>query len=199
MSDCCQLEVRNKNVLKILWIVLSINLVVFFGQFSAAIVANSSSLLADSIDMMGDVLAYGISIYAFNKGEKWGARASLFKGIIIGILACIVLLDVAKQIFIEELMPASNIMLIFSLIGLGANSICLWLLTSYQNDNLNMKSVWICSRNDILVNLSVIFTAILVFYFQSKWPDIVVGTVLAIILFKSAVHIIRLSMGVLKN
>lgn len=199
MGDCCQLEVRNKKVLKTLWIVLSINLVVFFGQFSAAIVANSSSLLADSIDMMGDVLAYGISIYAFNKGEKWGARASLFKGMIIAILACIVLLDVAKQIFTVETMPASNIMLIFSLIGLGANSICLWLLTSYQNDNLNMKSVWICSRNDILVNLSVIFTAILVFYFQSKWPDIIVGTVLAIILFKSAVHIIRLSMGVLKK
>lgn len=90
-------------------------------------------------------------------------------------------------------------MLIFSLIGLVANSICLWLLTTYQNDNLNMKSIWICSRNDILVNLSVIFTAILVFYFQSKWPDIIVGSLLTIILFKSAIHIIRLSINVLNK
>lgn len=199
MSDCCQLEIRNKKILKILWIVLLINLIVFFGQFSAAIIANSSSLLADSIDMLGDVLAYSISIYAFNKGEIWGARASLFKGIIIAILAFIVLLDATKQIFTVEIIPASNIMLIFSLIGLGANSICLWLLTAYQNDSLNMKSVWICSRNDILVNLSVIITAILVLYFQSKWPDIIVGSALAILLFKSAIQIIRLSISVLKK
>lgn len=76
MKDCCQLEIRNKKIFKILWIVLWINLIVFFAQFVAAIIANSSSLLADSIDMIGDVLAYAISIYAFNKGEKWSARAS---------------------------------------------------------------------------------------------------------------------------
>lgn len=199
MSDCCQLEIRNNKILKILWIVLLINLIVFFGQFSAAIIANSSSLLADSIDMLGDVLAYSISIYAFNKGEKWGARASLFKGTIIFILASVVLLDVTKQIFTVEIVPNSNLMLIFSLIGLVANSICLWLLTTYQNDNLNMKSVWICSRNDIFVNLSVIFTAILVSYFQSKWPDIIVGSALAVILFKSAIHIVTLSIVALKK
>lgn len=199
MKDCCELEIRNKKIFKILWVVLFINLIVFFGQFIAAIIANSSSLLADSIDMMGDVLAYAISIYAFNKGVKWQARASLFKGFIIFILACIVLFDVAKQIFNIEIMPSSSLMLIFSLIGLGANSICLWLLTTYQNDNLNMKSVWICSRNDILVNLSVILTAILVFYFQSKWPDIIVGSALAILLFKSAIHIIRLSIAALNK
>lgn len=109
MKDCCEIEIRNKNVFKVLWIVLLINLVVFFVQFTAAIIANSSSLLADSIDMIGDVLAYGISIYAFNKGERWGARASLIKGIIIIILASTVLLHVAKQIFTVEIIPASNL------------------------------------------------------------------------------------------
>lgn len=199
MKDCCELEIRNKKIFKTLWIVLLINLIIFFAQFIAAIIANSSSLLADSIDMIGDALAYAISIYAFNKGEKWGARASLVKGCIIFILACVVLLDAAKQVFISELVPASNLMLIFSLLGLGANSVCLWLLTTYQYDSLNMKSVWLCSRNDILVNLSVIFTAGLVFYFQSKWPDIIVGLALTIILFKSAIHIMKLSLSVLKN
>lgn len=199
MKDCCQLEIRNKKIFKILWVVLFINLIMFFVQVIAAIIANSSSLLADSFDMMGDVLAYAISIYAFNKGEKWGARASLIKGIIIFVLACIVLMDVTKQILISEILPASNLMLIFSLLGLFSNSICLWLLTAYQNDNLNMKSVWICSRNDILVNLSVTFTSGLVFYFQSKWPDIIVGLILTVILFMSAIHIMKLSMSALKR
>lgn len=199
MSECCKIEIKNKKIISTLWIVLLINFVVFFVQFLAASIAHSSSLLADSIDMMGDALAYAVSIYVFNKGEKWEAGASLCKGIIIFILACIILFHVTKQVVIAETIPASNLMLIFSLIGLCANCICLWLLNTYQNNNLNMKSVWICSRNDIIVNLSVILTAGLVFYFQSKWPDIIVGLVLTIILFKSAIHIIRLSISTLKN
>lgn len=197
MKDCCKPEIRNKKIIKILWIVLWINLIVFFGQFIAAIMANSSSLLADSIDMIGDVLAYAISIYAFNRGDTWGARASLIKGIIISFLASLVLLDAVRQVFVPEMLPASNLMLIFSIIGLIANGSCLWLLTAYQNDSLNMKSVWICSRNDILVNLSVIFTAGLVYYFQSKWPDIIVGLILTIVLYNSAINIIKLSMKAL--
>lgn len=199
MSDCCKIEIKTKKTIKTLWIVLWINFVVFFVQFIAATIANSSSLLADSIDMMGDTLAYAISLYVINKGVKWEATASLCKGIIIYILACIILFNVIKQTVVSEMIPASNLMLIFSLIGLCANSVCLWLLNTYQNNNLNMKSVWICSRNDILVNLSVIITAGLVYYFQSKWPDIIVGLVLTILLFKSASHIIKLSMSVLKN
>lgn len=199
MKDCCQLEIHNKKVIKTLWIVLWINLIIFFVQFSAAIIANSSSLLANSIDMIGDVLAYAISIYTFNKGEKWNAGVSLVKGMIVFMFACFVLLDAIKQIFVPEGVPTSNLMLIFSLLALGANSICLWLLTTYQNDSLNMKSVWICSRNDILVNLSVIFTAGLVFYFRSRWPDIIIGLALTVVLFKSAIHIMKLSIPVLNK
>ena len=199
MPDCCKIEIKNNKIISILWIVLWINLSVFFVQFIAAIIAHSSSLLADSIDMMGDALAYAVSIYVFNKGNKWGAAASLCKGIIIFILASIILFHAAQQIYISALVPASNLMLIFSLVGLSANCVCLWLLNSYQDNNLNMKSVWICSRNDIIVNVSVIFTAGLVFYFQSKWPDIIVGLILTIILYKSAIHVIRLSIFALKS
>lgn len=193
MANCCTIEIRNKQILKTLWIVLYINLIVFFIQFTAAIIANSSSLLADSFDMMGDFLAYAISIYAFNKGEKWGARASFVKGIIILLLAAFVLFDVIKQIYIDEALPTSSLMLIFSLIGLCANSLCLWLLSAYQNESINMKSVWICSRNDILVNISVFITAILVYIFQSRWPDVIVGLALALVLIHSSFEVLKLS------
>lgn len=193
MKDCCSLEVRSKKMHKVLWIALWINLIVFNGQLFAAIIANSSALLADSIDMIGDVFAYAISIYAFNRGEKWIAKAAFFKGIIIFILACIVVIDISKKIFISEAVPLPHLMIIFSSIGLVANGFCLWLLTTYKEENLNMKSVWICSRNDILVNLSVILTGILVYFFKSQWPDVIIGLIIAILLLYSAYHIIVVS------
>lgn len=193
MASCCDIEIRSTKMRKVLWIALWINTIVFVGQLTAAILANSSALLADSIDMIGDVIAYAISLYAFNRGDRWIARAALFKGIIIAVLAMVVFFDASEKIFTIEQIPSSTLMLIFSFIGLTANSFCLWLLTKYRDENLNMKSVWICSRNDILVNVSVIITAILIYYFNSQWPDVVVGLSLSVILFYSACHIIMLS------
>lgn len=190
MTDCCTLEIRSEKIRKVLWIALWINLIVFSGQLLGAIIANSSALLADSFDMIGDVMAYAISLYAFNRGEKWGAKAALFKGIIIVVLASIVVLDASKKFFIIEFIPSFSLMIIFSLIGLAANGFCLWLLTTYRDENLNMKSVWMCSRNDVLVNLSVMLTALLVYFFKSQWPDVIIGLLLAMILLYSAYHII---------
>lgn len=199
MSNCCEIEVKNNDMRKVLWITLWINLIVFFGQFTAAIISHSSSLLADSIDMLGDVFAYAISIYAFNRGERWGARAALIKGVIIALFACFVFIDVVKKILFIEPYPAFDLMLIFSFIGLIANGICLWLLTAFRDENINMQSVWICSRNDILVNLSVIVTAILVYLFKSQWPDIIVGLSLALVLISSGYNIVRLSLAKLSH
>lgn len=193
MASCCDIEIRSTKMRKVLWIALWINTIVFVGQLTAAILANSSALLADSIDMIGDVIAYAISLYAFNRGDRWIARAALFKGIIIAVLAMVVFFDASEKIFTIEQIPSSTLMLIFSFIGLTANSFCLWLLTKYRDENLNMKSVWICSRNDILVNVSVIITAILIYFSNSQWPDVIVGLSLSVILFYSACHIIMLS------
>jgi len=199
MSNCCDLEIHNKKALKVLWIALWINLFVFIIQFVAAKIANSTALFADSFDMMGDVFAYAISIYAFSRGEKAATKAALYKGLLICLLAFFVFLDAFKKMFYYELLPSSTIMLIFSVLGLITNGFCLWLLTSYKDANLNMKSVWLCSRNDILANLAVILTAILVFYFHSRWPDVIVGLLLGLVLLKSGYYIIKLSINKLKS
>lgn len=190
MKNCC--EVQN-NKRRILWIVFWVNLIVFGGQFTAAIIAHSTALFADSIDMIGDVIAYGISIYVISRGEKALAIAALCKGVIIAFLATIVFIDALLKIFIFEAVPSSIIMVIFSVIGLCANGFCLWILTQDRNSDINMRSVWLCARNDILGNISVLITACLVYYFQSRWPDIIVGTMLAIVLLHSAITIIRLA------
>lgn len=199
MDSCCAIEIRSTKMRKALWIALWINSIVFVGQLTAAIIANSSALLADSIDMMGDVIAYAISLYAFNRGDRWIAKAALFKGIIIAVLAIVVFIDASEKIFVIEPIPSSHLMLIFSFVGLTANSFCLWLLTKYKDENLNMKSVWICSRNDILINISVIITAILIYCFNNQWPDIIVGLSLSVILLYSGCHIIMLSIKRLIN
>jgi len=97
------------------------------------------------------------------------------------------------KIFFEEQMPSSTLMLIFSLVGMCANSFCLWLLTQNRNSDINMRSVWLCARNDIIGNISVLITAGLVYIWNSRWPDIIVGTILATILLHSGYGIIRLA------
>lgn len=195
MTSCCEIDTQSEKIRKVLWVTLWINLIVFFGQFIASIIANSTALLADSIDMVGDAIAYGISLYALNRGKAWIAKAALYKGVIIGILACIVFAEAFKKIFMTEVIPSTNVMLLFSIIGLIANAICFSLLTTYKDENLNMKSIWICSKNDMMVNVSVIITAFLVSILHSQWPDVIVGLGLAFLLLKSALHIIGLSLN----
>lgn len=197
MADCCEIQTNIKK--RILWIVLWINLIVFGAQFTAAIVAHSSALLADSFDMIGDAFAYALSIFAIARGSRWLARAALFKGIIIIVFASLVLIDAIIKIFAFKLIPSSLLMIIFGIVGLIANSVCLYLLTSHRDDDINMRSVWIRARNDILGNIAVLITAFLVFLFVSRWPDIIVGITLAIILLHSGYTIIRSAKHELQN
>lgn len=190
MANCCEIQ---SNKRRILWIVLWVNLIVFGGQLTAAIFAHSTALLADSIDMIGDAIAYGISIYVISRGEVALAKAALCKGVIIALFATMVFIDALLKVFILETVPSSSLMLIFSLIGLCANGFCLWILTKDRNSDINMRSVWLCARNDIIGNISVLITAYLVYVFQSRWPDVIVGTILAIVLLHSAYNIIRLA------
>lgn len=186
--NCCGSQSIKRRVL---WTVLWINAVVFGAQLTAAIIAHSNALLADSFDMIGDVFAYALTIFAISRGEKWLAKAALFKGIIIAAFASAVLIDALIKTFIYDAMPSSILMLIFSVLGLIANGTCLWLLTHYRNSDINMRSVWVCARNDIIGNISVLLTVYLVYLFQSRWPDILVGTGLAMVLMYSAYSIIH--------
>ncbi len=190
MKNCCE---THDNKRRILWIVLWVNALIFGVQLSAAIIAHSTALLADSVDMIGDVFAYAISIFVITRGERALAKAALFKGIIIALFSSVVFIDVLIKIFFEEQMPSSTLMLIFSLVGMCANSFCLWLLTQNRNSDINMRSVWLCARNDIIGNISVLITAGLVYIWNSRWPDIIVGTILATILLHSGYGIIRLA------
>lgn len=191
MGDCCDVSNQLHQKKNVLIAVLIINAVMFFSQFSAALVGHSTSLLADSFDMLGDAFAYAVSLYAVNKGGAWLARAAFIKGVIIAIFGVGIIFEAVIKTVFTEAYPHVTIMSVFGILGLIANGVCLYLLTRHRNQDINMRSTWICARNDIIGNVAVLITAGLVFVLNSRWPDIIIGCLLAIVLLRSAYQIIR--------
>lgn len=191
MSDnCCQnkgceLTKLKKQQAKVLWVVLFINLVMFVVEFGAGIRADSLSLTGDSLDMLGDTLVYASSLYVINKGSKAQAGSAFFKGLIMFLFAIAVFARATYQLFAGAT-PEATIMSTIGVVALLANLVCLLLLTRHRKDNLNMSSVWLCSRNDIIANTSVLIAAGLVFLTHSVLPDLAVGLLLTFIFAKSA-------------
>lgn len=199
MSDCCspaQLKTQKK---KTILTVLILNAVMFFAQFSAAIFAHSTALLADSLDMLGDALTYSVSYYAINKNSHWLAGAALFKGIIIMIFSLGVFTEAIIKTFYSSAFPNVTIMIIFSIAGLLVNGSCFYLLTRYRHTDINMRSTWLCARNDMLGNVAVLLTTAFVYLLHSHWPDVIIGVIFAFILFKSALSIIKEALTTLKH
>jgi len=193
MSGCCddgcsldRLRERQRGTLQI---VLGINAVMFLVIVAAAWYGKSSALLSDSLDNLGDALTYGLSLYAVSREPIVKAKVALFKGGLIFIAACTVAAQVVFKL-LEPTVPLFEVMGAFSLLGLAANSLCLFLLWRHRRDDVNMSSVWECSRNDIASNLSVFVAAGAVWFTGSGWPDLVVASCLALLLMRSALGVI---------
>jgi Co/Zn/Cd efflux system component len=202
MTDCCNdkaceieaLKVKQTSTLKI---VLGINAVMFGVELTAGIVAGSVSLVADSLDMLGDALVYGFSIYAVAHGAREKAISALLKG---GIMAAFGVLVLAQALYkaLHPEVPVVELIGAIGLLALAANGLCLSLLWSHRDDDINMSSIWLCSRNDIIANSSVLVAAVGVWWSGSAWPDIIVGAALAALFFKSAVFVIQGALGELR-
>ena len=197
MSGCCdndcsleQLRERQRGTLRI---VLAINALMFFVIVAAAIHAGSSALLADSLDNLGDALTYGLSLYAVTRGAAFKARVALFKGVLILLAALTVALQIVYRLYVPSV-PVFEVMGVFSIVALVANAICLFLLWRHRGEDVNMSSVWECSRNDIASNISVFVAAGAVWFTGSGWPDIVVALGLTWLLMRSAIHVITMAM-----
>ncbi|HOY10313.1 MAG TPA: cation transporter [Candidatus Omnitrophota bacterium] len=202
MSGCCdkdcsleRLRERQRGTLQI---VLGINAVMFFVIVAAALYGKSTALLADSLDNLGDALTYGLSLYAVSRGTAVKAKVALFKGGLIFLAAVTVAAQIIYKFFVPGL-PIFEVMGAFSLLGLAANSLCLFLLWRHRHEDVNMSSVWECSRNDIASNLSVFVAAGAVWFTGSGWPDIVVAVGLVWLLMRSALRVISSAMVELRT
>jgi Co/Zn/Cd efflux system component len=192
MADCCEkddtlamLRERQSTTLKI---VLAINAVMFIAGLAAGIYSASSAVLSDSLDNLGDALTYALSLYVVYKTPQAKARVAFFKGGLILAAALIVVTQLAYKL-VEPSVPIFEIMGIISIFSLAANGTCLFLLTRHREDDVNMSSVWECSRNDIASNISVFLAAGAVWYFQSGWPDIIIALGLVFLFLRSAIRV----------
>ena len=195
MVDCCNdkacevdaLVRRQSSTLKI---VLGINAVMFIIELTAGLLGNSISLVADSLDMLGDALVYGFSLYVVGRGATTKAKAALLKGSIMAAFGFFVLGQAIYRIIFPQL-PAFEAIGAIGLLALAANGACFFLLWRHRGDDINMSSVWLCSRNDIIANTSVLFAAVGVWLTHSGWPDILIGLALAALFLRSALFVLR--------
>jgi Co/Zn/Cd efflux system component len=191
MSDrCCQnkayeLEQLRKEQSKVLWTVLAINAVMFVVELRAGLRAASLSLTGDSLDMLGDALVYSSSLYVIHRGRKAQAKSALLKGVIMFLMAVAVFARASYQLVLGTT-PEVHLMSSVGSLALIANLVCLFLLTRHRDDNINMSSVWLCSRNDIIANTSVLVAAGLIVLTHSFLPDLLVGLFLTFVFAKSA-------------
>ncbi len=140
--------------------------------------------------MLGDALVYGFSLYAVTRGARGKALSALLKGGIMAAFGLLVLLQAIYKSLHPEI-PVVEMIGAIGLLALFANGSCLALLWRHRADDINMRSVWLCSRNDIIANVSVLFAAVGVWQLGSAWPDIVVGAALAALFFRSSIQVIR--------
>ena len=190
MRECCEVHEIPARQRRVLHAVLWINLVMFAIEAGGGLLARSTALFADSLDMLGDAIVYGFSLYVVARGPRWQARAALVKGLLMAALGAGVLVQAAVKT-VHGLTPAVELMGWLGLLALLANLVCLGLLRSRREDDINMRSAWICSRNDVIGNVAVLVAAVAVALTGSAWPDIAVGLTVAGFVSYSAAQIIR--------
>ena len=195
-DDCCAIDLNNadgKTLKKVLFLVLFINFGMFLIEVIGGFMAHSNALLADSLDMLGDAFVYGISIAVLYKHPSVRAKGSLVKGIMMLLLGLFV---VGENIFkiINPIIPIAETITVIGLLALFANAASFALLFRHKAKDLNIRSAWICSRNDVIANIEVIIAGILVARFNSMWPDVTVGLIIAFIVIQSSLRIIKESL-----
>jgi len=196
MADhCCASKGRELEKLanqadqrRVLVTVLVINAVMFVLEFGAGIVAGSTALMADATDMLGDALVYGVSIYAIARSDRWKAGAAMFKGVFILALGIGIVLNVIAKVQ-SGIPPSSTLMLVFGGLALVANLACLRLLWRFRSQDVNMASTFECSRNDVVSNVGVLVAAGAVALLNSPWPDIVIGSAMAVLFLRSSLRV----------
>lgn len=194
MADCCQdkaceVSAMGRQHARVLWVVLAVNAAMFIVEGSAGLFAHSTALKADALDMLGDALVYGFSLFVIARSASWHARAAMAKGAFMLVFGIAVLGEAAYKA-LHPSVPNAGLMGLVGGLALIANLGCFGLLYRHRGDNLNMSSTWLCSRNDLMANVGVLIAAALGYVWLSRWPDIIVGTIIAALFLQSAAKVL---------
>jgi cation diffusion facilitator family transporter len=191
MSNCdCSVEAESKAQRGVLWILLLINGFMFLAELIAGIVADSSGLIGDSIDMLADALVYGVALYVVGRSKSAKANAASMSGVFQAMLALFLAFDIVRRLRGGS-DPEARLMVIVGLVALAANVYCLRLIARHRRGEIHMRASWIFTRNDVLVNLGVVTGGILVSLTGSRYPDLIIGGAIAWLVFNGGLTILR--------
>lgn len=191
MSDCgCHFEAHDDEQRRVLRTLLAINGAMFVVELVVGLIAQSSGVMADSLDMLADALVYGVGLYAVGRSAAIKRRSAQWSGIFQIVLAAGIMADVARKAVLGS-EPHSTLMMVIASVALVANAYCLRLLHKHRDGEAHMRASWIFSRSDVIANAGVILAGLLVWWTDSRWPDLVVGSAIAAVVVRGGVEILR--------
>ena len=195
-ADCCghgvTFEGLSTDYKRRLWIVIAINASMFLVEMAAGALAGSQALQADALDFLGDATTYGISLAVIGTSIQIRARAAILKAISLTTMALWVLGSTAYHVLILGV-PRAEVMGAIGVLALAANAASVLILMRYKNGDANVRSVWLCSRNDAIGNVAVMIAALAVWSTATKWPDLIVAAIMAGLFLNSSIQILRQS------
>lgn len=183
---------------RVLWIALAVNAAMFLVELVAGVAAGSVALMADALDFLSDAANYAISLFVLGSVLAVRARAALVKGLSLGAIGLIVAGNALYNAMVLQV-PQAEVMGVVGLLALVANVGVAALLYAFRRGDANMRSVWICSRNDAIGNVAVVLAAAGVFGTGTAWPDIAVALVMAGLAVQGAVQISRQALAELRQ
>jgi Co/Zn/Cd efflux system component len=193
MSGCCghsaRFEGLSADYKKRLWLVIAINAGMFAVEMGAGQLSGSQALKADALDFLGDALTYGISLAVIGASLRTRAMAAMAKGASLLLMGLWVFGSTAYQVFVVGV-PQAHIMGVVGVMALAANLLSVLLLARYKDGDANVRSVWLCSRNDAIGNVAVMVAALGVWGTASGWPDLIVAGIMAGLFLNSSVQIL---------
>lgn len=194
MAKCCENNAKfdgiSDDYKRRLWIVIALNAAMFIIEITAGQLAKSQALQADALDFLGDSVTYAISLAVIGASIKVRTNAALFKGVSLFMMGLWVLGSTLYRVFYAEI-PEAEIMGVIGFLALMANLASVLILVSYKDGDANVRSVWLCSRNDAIGNVAIMVAALSVWGTASRWPDLVVATIMSALFISSATQIVR--------
>jgi len=195
-ADCCghgvTFEGLSTDYQRRLWIVIAINASMFLVEMAAGALAGSQALQADALDFLGDATTYAISLAVIGTSIQIRARAAILKAISLTAMALWVLVSTAYHVLILGV-PRAEVMGAIGVLALAANAASVLILMRYKDGDANVRSVWLCSRNDAIGNVAVMIAALAVWSTATKWPDLIVAAIMAGLFLNSSIQILRQS------
>ena len=191
MTNCgCEFDAEPGGQRRVLIVLLAINAFMFLVEVGFGVIAESMGLIADSLDMLADAAVYGIGLYAVGKATKYKIRAAHLSGLFQIFLGVVISVEIIRRV-IWGSEPEPLYMIWVSCFALGANVLCLTLISRYRDGEVHMRASWIFSRNDVVANIGVILSGLVVYVLDSRWPDLIIGGIIVSVVIRGGISILK--------